>query len=50
LSSSAARDMQIVRPHPDPPHKMGRSKRKRRVAKRVVPKPDGRYLIYYDKA
>jgi len=28
---------------------VGRSKRPKRVSKRVVKKADGRYLIYYDK-
>jgi len=50
LSSSAAHDAEIDRPLPDPPHSVGRSKRPKRVSKRVVKKPDGRYLIYYEKA
>jgi len=29
---------------------VGRSKKLKRVSKRVVKEPDGRYLIYYDKA
>jgi hypothetical protein len=34
-----------------PPQKTGReSKKEKRLEKRVVPKPDGRYLIYYEKA
>jgi hypothetical protein len=41
--------MQIGRPLPDPPHAAGRSKRAKRLAKRLVKKPDGRYLIYYEK-
>jgi hypothetical protein len=41
-------------PHPNPSRKAGRAKTSTptppgRLKKRVVPKPDGRYLIYYEK-
>jgi hypothetical protein len=41
-------------PHPTPSRKAGRAKTSTptppgRLKKRVVPKADGRYLIYYEK-
>jgi len=49
-ASSAARD-ELQRPDPDPAGVARRSGAKlpRGLKKRVVPKPDGRYLIYYEK-
>jgi hypothetical protein len=41
----------MQRPLPDPPRVAGREKnKKRKLDKRVEPKPDGRYLIYYKPA
>jgi hypothetical protein len=51
---AAAPAEQSAIPHPIPARKKGRPKTSTstppgRLKKRVVPKPDGRYLIYYEK-
>jgi len=47
---AAAPAEQSAIPHPIPSRKTGRAKTSTpgRLKKRVVPKPDGRYLIYYE--
>ncbi len=51
---AAAPAEQSAIPHPNPSRKTGRARTSTpapptRLKKRVVPKPDGRYLIYYEK-
>jgi len=51
---AAAPAEQSAIPHPNPSRKTGRARTSTsappgRLKKRVVSKPDGRYLIYYEK-
>jgi hypothetical protein len=45
--SNPVSTIKVETPHPSPPGEAGREKK---IKKRVVNKPDGRYLIFYEKA